>query len=277
MLRPTDPLKTTDPVTDALRGSTRRSFLIDGAGVLAAGSLAGGLLTSRRTWARAADLTEPAVSQVGALRVLGRSSMRLPDSLPNPAISAATDTLPQIEHVVVLMMENHSYDNFLGMLGRGAGQAASRGRVHARVRRTSERDQPVRERSTPARVPHADDLPGERPPLTGMAGLAHPVRQRYQPRVRDLAQRSGLDGLLDGPGSPVHVRPRDPVPDRGSLVLQRARPDRPEPPLPDRGHLGGNDRRHRRVARQLRPRRIAAGAGQRHDLRSADRGRDQLD
>jgi phospholipase C len=124
LLRPTDPLKTTDPVTDALRGSTRRSFLIDGAGVLAAGSLAGGLLTSRRTWARAADLTEPAASQVGALRVLGRSSMRLPDSLPNPAISAATDTLPQIEHVVVLMMENHSYDNFLGMLGRGAGQAA---------------------------------------------------------------------------------------------------------------------------------------------------------
>jgi len=123
-LRPTDPLKTTDPVNDALRGSTRRAFLIDGAGIVAAGSLAGGLLTSRRTWARAADLTEPAASQVEALRVLGRSSMRLPDSLPNPAIASATDTVPQIEHVVVLMMENHSYDNFLGMLGRGAGQVA---------------------------------------------------------------------------------------------------------------------------------------------------------
>jgi phospholipase C len=123
-LRPTDPLKTTDPVNDALRGSTRRAFLIDGAGIVAAGSLAGGLLTSRRTWARAADLTEPAASQVEALRVLERSSMRLPDSLPNPAIASATDTVPQIEHVVVLMMENHSYDNFLGMLGRGAGQVA---------------------------------------------------------------------------------------------------------------------------------------------------------
>ncbi len=33
-----------------------------------------------------------------------------------------TDGLPQIEHIVVLMMENHSYDNYLGMLaGRGDG------------------------------------------------------------------------------------------------------------------------------------------------------------
>ena len=30
--------------------------------------------------------------------------------------------MPAIEHVVVLMLENHSYDNFFGMLGRGPGQ-----------------------------------------------------------------------------------------------------------------------------------------------------------
>ena len=35
---------------------------------------------------------------------------------------AGTDGLPQIRHIVVLMMENHSYDNYLGMLtGRGDG------------------------------------------------------------------------------------------------------------------------------------------------------------
>ena len=84
-------------------------------------------------------------------------------------------------------------------------------------------------------------------------------------------------GYWTGAGPAVHVRPRDQVPDRRPLVLQRARPDRPEPPLPDRRHLERDDRRHRRVARQLRPRRVAAGAGQRHDLRSADRRRDQLD
>jgi len=29
--------------------------------------------------------------------------------------------MPQIDHIVVLMMENHSYDNYLGTLGRGDG------------------------------------------------------------------------------------------------------------------------------------------------------------
>jgi phospholipase C len=57
-----------------------------------------------------------------ALRVLGRTSLRHPDSLPAPALGAGTDTLPEIEHVVVLMLENHSYDNLFGMLGRGRGQ-----------------------------------------------------------------------------------------------------------------------------------------------------------
>lgn len=31
-----------------------------------------------------------------------------------------------MENVVVLMMENHSYDNYLGMLGRGDGFAVGR-------------------------------------------------------------------------------------------------------------------------------------------------------
>jgi phospholipase C len=43
-------------------------------------------------------------------------------SLPRPDLAPGTDLLPQIRHIVVLMMENHSYDNYLGMLtGRGDG------------------------------------------------------------------------------------------------------------------------------------------------------------
>jgi phospholipase C len=49
----------------------------------------------------------------------GPVARRGPDSLPFPNLPAGTDTLPQIEHVIVLMMENHSYDNYLGMLGTG--------------------------------------------------------------------------------------------------------------------------------------------------------------
>jgi phospholipase C len=45
-----------------------------------------------------------------------------PQSLPRPGLPAGTDLLPLIRHVVVLMMENHSYDNYFGMLqDRGEG------------------------------------------------------------------------------------------------------------------------------------------------------------
>jgi phospholipase C len=41
---------------------------------------------------------------------------------PQPTAEAGVDSLPQIEHIVILMMENHSYDNYFGMLtGRGDG------------------------------------------------------------------------------------------------------------------------------------------------------------
>ncbi len=42
-------------------------------------------------------------------------------SLPRPDLPPGTDLVPQVKHIVVLMMENHSFDNYLGMLGRGDG------------------------------------------------------------------------------------------------------------------------------------------------------------
>jgi phospholipase C len=58
-------------------------------------------------------------------RVLRRISARPaagPALLPRPDLPEGTELLPQIRHIVVLMMENHSYDNYLGMLaGRGDG------------------------------------------------------------------------------------------------------------------------------------------------------------
>ncbi len=44
------------------------------------------------------------------------------EARPRPTSQTGSDGLPQIDHIVVLMMENHSYDNYLGMLaGRGDG------------------------------------------------------------------------------------------------------------------------------------------------------------
>ncbi len=40
---------------------------------------------------------------------------------PDPGVPIGTDRLPQVDHIVVVMMENHSFDNLLGTLGRGQG------------------------------------------------------------------------------------------------------------------------------------------------------------
>jgi phospholipase C len=42
-------------------------------------------------------------------------------TLPHPHLPEGTDTIPEIDHIVVVMLENHSFDNILGMLGRGDG------------------------------------------------------------------------------------------------------------------------------------------------------------
>ena len=56
-----------------------------------------------------------------ALESTTRSALRGPGFLPNPHLPAGTDTLPQIDHIIILMQENHSYDNYLGLLDRGDG------------------------------------------------------------------------------------------------------------------------------------------------------------
>jgi len=44
------------------------------------------------------------------------TGLRQPESLPFPGKPAGTPSMPEIEHIVVLMMENHSFDNLLGMV-----------------------------------------------------------------------------------------------------------------------------------------------------------------
>ncbi len=75
---------------------TRRALIGAGAGGAAALATAG-----LPAWARP---------------VRRRGHLRLPDSLPFPHLPAGTPTMPEIRHIVVLMMENHSFDNLLGMV-----------------------------------------------------------------------------------------------------------------------------------------------------------------
>jgi phospholipase C len=95
-------------VPDIGRPLTRRSFLRAGgtaAAALAAGS-GGGLLGSAQALAK---------------------TTRQPDSLPDPrrAAGTATAVLP-FDHLIVVMMENHSFDNLLGALPI-AGQPLAHG------------------------------------------------------------------------------------------------------------------------------------------------------
>jgi hypothetical protein len=72
-----------------------------------------------------------AVVGTGGWRYAARApqdALRQPGSLPYPDLPAGTDTIPQIEHIVVMMMENHSYDNYLGMLRRPGADGFRLGR-----------------------------------------------------------------------------------------------------------------------------------------------------
>src|SRR6202034_108801 len=70
-------------------------------------------MVSARTWERI---------ERQQLRGRERQSHRhRPGERPDPSRPVGTDLLPQIKHIVVLMMENHSFDNYLGTLGRGDG------------------------------------------------------------------------------------------------------------------------------------------------------------
>jgi phospholipase C len=84
------------------RGSrrlTRRGFVRAGAGLAAAGTG----LTRLPIWQRA----------------LASTGVRKPGSLPDPRRPAGAPTeLMPFDHVVVVMMENHSFDNYFGMLPR---------------------------------------------------------------------------------------------------------------------------------------------------------------
>lgn len=63
----------------------------------------------------------PAATLLPPLPVAAPERRFGPGDRPDPSKPEGTDLLPRIEHVVVLMMENHSFDNYFGMLGRVDG------------------------------------------------------------------------------------------------------------------------------------------------------------
>jgi phospholipase C len=96
------------------RSRLSRREVLGGAASVAAGLLAGGLSGGAPAGAGPAARGRRRLDAV-------RHGLRQPGSLPQPGAPPGSDLIPEIEHLVVVMMENHSFDNMLGMLGRGDG------------------------------------------------------------------------------------------------------------------------------------------------------------
>jgi phospholipase C len=97
---------------------SRRSVLKGLGAVAAGGALAA--YASGAVGASPKSLARPSPSRARSLAATP-PAIRKPGSRPNPKLPVGTDTMPKIEHIVVLMMENHSFDDHFGMLKRGDG------------------------------------------------------------------------------------------------------------------------------------------------------------
>jgi phospholipase C len=93
-------------------GMSRRGFLV-GAGSAAALFALHGCSGGKSGTAARRGPTSRTPTRTTARRLAGQR--------PEPAKPEGSDLLPQIEHIVVVMQENHSYDSYFGMLGRGDG------------------------------------------------------------------------------------------------------------------------------------------------------------
>jgi phospholipase C len=111
--------------------------------------------------------TAPPAPESGSGQPRGSGTFPLPD----PGKPAGTDLLPGIRHIVVLMMENHSYDNYLGMLaGRGDGltlgpdgqPAATNAKLNGEVVPMTHAPGPVQVPGVPTQSWHASHIqPGD--------------------------------------------------------------------------------------------------------------------
>jgi phospholipase C len=71
-----------------------------------------------------------ALHRNGALaRTSRRNGLGQPGDRPFPLLPEGTDQLPEIDHIIIYMQENHSYDSYLGLLPRGDGYDVRNGRA----------------------------------------------------------------------------------------------------------------------------------------------------
>ncbi len=181
------------------------------------------------------------------------------------------------------MMENHSYDNFLGMLG--AGPASHRAATASRSARTgcptATNPYPNGRLQRAFRMPTTCQLPGTpsqewaaSPQRSTTTGATTASSAPDHPSARD--RRPGGDGLLDRRGPPFTyaLATTFPIGDRWFCsCLAQTDPNRRFLIAAPRG----DDRRHRQADPRRRTPTLRLPRRQRNDLRPPERRRDQLD
>jgi phospholipase C len=74
---------------------------------------------SRRAFLGKGAAAGLSLATAGSLAELARAAtLAKAGDRPYPSLAAGTESIPQIQHIVVLMMENHSFDNHFGALKR---------------------------------------------------------------------------------------------------------------------------------------------------------------
>jgi hypothetical protein len=145
------------------------------------------------------------LARPGSSCVIGRVSV------PTPRSRKARTRSLQIEHVVVVMMENRSFDNYLGVLGRRDGfTVGSEGKPTNTCSAVD--GKPLRCSTWPAppSCPSRRAKPGTRPTSSGTVGRRTALSARTQVAARMVAL------VVDGVDA-VDV-------DRGQLDVARTRP-----------------------------------------------------
>ena len=162
---------------DSGHGATRR-------GLLAAG-LAAGTAASTGAW-RAAGPARHAGAPSGTPGA--GPGCASPDRGPTRISPAGRDTLPLIRHIVVLMMENHSYDNKLGLLNRPGADGFTVGK-HGKPTATN----PYQN----GKIQHAFRMP------TTCQLSGHPAQDWQNSHIQ--YDRGKLDGFVESGSGPVSM------------------------------------------------------------------------